>query len=79
MPAPAGTRSAPQWRGNLATQDLDMRSAMDGIDFSQGTLRASLQGQQLTIDQYTLQGAGDASGVLLSATGSVQWLPSTDP
>ena len=75
----SGTRSAPQWRGNLAAQDLAMRSVVDGIDFSQGTLRASLQGQQLTIDQFTLQGAGGASGGLLSATGSVEWLPSTGP
>jgi translocation and assembly module TamB len=75
----SGTRSAPQWRGNLAAQDLAMRSVVDGIDFSQGTLRASLQGQQLTIDQFTLQGAGGASGGLLSATGSVEWLPSAGP
>ena len=75
----SGVRSAPQWRGNLAAQDLAMRSVVDGIDFSQGTLRASLEGQQLTIDQFTLQGAGGVSGGLLSATGSVQWLPPIGP
>ncbi|MDP2000426.1 MAG: translocation/assembly module TamB domain-containing protein, partial [Rhodoferax sp.] len=58
---------------------LAMRSVVDGIDFSQGTLRASLQGQQLTIDQFTLQGAGGASGGLLSATGSVEWLTPAGP
>ena len=73
----SGTRGAPQWRGNLAAQDLAVRSVVDGIDFSQGSLRASVEGQRLNIDQFTLQGAGGASGGLLSVTGSVQWLPTS--
>lgn len=75
----SGTRNAPQWRGNLAAQDLAVRSVVDGIDFSNGRLRASLQGQRLSIDEFTLQGAGGASGGQLSATGSVLWLPAAGP
>jgi translocation and assembly module TamB len=73
----AGTRAAPQWRGTLLAQDLALRSVADGIDFSQGRLRASLTGQRLDIESFTLQGAGGTSGGLLSMTGSVLWLPAS--
>lgn len=75
----SGTRGAPQWRGNLSAQDLALRSVVDGIDFSHGTLHASLEGQRLEIDEFTLQGAGGASGGLLSIKGSVLWLPAAGP
>lgn len=75
----SGTRGAPQWRGNLSAKDLAVRSVVDGIDFSHGRLRASLEGQQLNIDEFTLQGAGGASGGLLSIKGSVRWLSAAGP
>ena len=75
----SGTRGEPQWRGTLAAQDLAVRSVVDGIDFSQGKLRASLDGQRLNIDSFTLQGAGGASGGLLTLKGSVLWLPGGEP
>ena len=75
----SGTRGAPFWRGNLSAQDLAVRSVVDGIDFSHGRLRANLKGQQLNIDEFSLQGAGGNSGGLLLATGSVLWLPATGP
>lgn len=71
-----GTRDAPRWHGTLQAQELTVRSVADGIDFSNGTLRASLDGQRLLIDEFTLQGDG---GGRLSARGSVVWLPPTDP
>lgn len=73
----SGTRRAPQWQGTLGAQELAVRSLADGIDFSQGTLRASLTGQRLDIDSFTLQGAGGNNGGRLSVTGSVVWLPAT--
>jgi translocation and assembly module TamB len=73
----AGTRSAPQWRGTLQADDLAVRSVVDGIEFSQGTLRASLQGERLVIDRFSLRGASGAGGDggSLTASGFVQWLP----
>jgi translocation and assembly module TamB len=73
----SGTRGSPQWRGTLQAQNLAVRSVADGVDFSQGALRASLTGQRLDIESFTLQGAGGNSGGLLSVTGSVVWLPAT--
>jgi translocation and assembly module TamB len=74
-----GTRAKPQWSGSLRARDLAVRSAVDGIDFSQGTLAAQLHGQQLDIQSFTLRGAGTpqnaAAGGSLSITGSVVWLP----
>jgi len=75
----SGTRAKPQWDGTLQARDLALRSVVDGIDFSQGTLEARLHGQQLDIQSFTLRGAGTpqnpAAGGLLSITGSVVWLP----
>jgi translocation and assembly module TamB len=75
----SGTRSEPQWRGTLSAQDLAVRSVVDGIDFSQGQLRASLDGQRLNIDDFTLQGAGGNTGGRLSLKGYVLWLPASAP
>jgi len=73
----SGTASAPQWRGTLLAQDLALRSVVDGIDFSQGSLRAKLDGQRLEIEEFKLHGAGGASGGQLVVKGSVAWLPDT--
>ncbi|MCW2311981.1 translocation/assembly module TamB domain-containing protein [Rhodoferax antarcticus] len=75
----AGTRAKPQWEGNVRARDLAVRSVVDGIDFSQGTLDARLHDQQIDIQTFTLRGAGTpqdpAAGGQLSMTGSVFWLP----
>ncbi len=71
----SGTASAPQWRGTLLAQDLALRSVVDGIDFSQGSLRARLDGQRLEIEEFKLYGAGGASGGQLAVKGSVEWMP----
>jgi translocation and assembly module TamB len=73
----AGTQSVPQWTGNLQARDLAVRSAVDGVDFSQGSLSARLHDQQLDIQNFTLHGAGGASGGQLDLSGSVLWLPPT--
>lgn len=74
----SGTASAPQWRGTLLAQDLALRSVVDGIDFSQGSLRARLDGQRLEIEEFKLHGAGGANGGQLVVKGSVAWLPHND-
>ena len=70
-----GTLGAPEWTGTLQARDLAVRSVVDGVDFSQGTLDARLQGQQLDIQSFKLQGAGGAAGGQLAMTGSANWLP----
>ena len=74
----AGTRARPLWRGHLRADDLALRSVVDGVDFSNGTLRTRLEGERLDILEFTLQGAGGTgttagSGGVLSAAGFVHW------
>ena len=76
----SGTRAAPQWSGTLRADDLAVRSVVDGIEFSQGTLRASLNGQRLDIDAFSIKGASGAGGTggLLTLKGFVLWPPAPD-
>jgi translocation and assembly module TamB len=87
----AGTRKAPLWQGKLQANDLAVRSVVEGIEFSGGRLRATLNGQRLGIDEFSLRGAPvggaapraaasasaspTAGGGLLTITGFVEWLP----
>ncbi len=79
----AGTLDTPKWSGTLKARDLALRSVVDGLDFSQGTLDAHLHDQQLDIDNFTLQGAGGSlnksatTGGQVSLSGSVFWLPAS--
>lgn len=74
----SGTLGAPQWIGTLRARDLAVRSAVDGIDFSNGTLLATLDGQRLVINEFTLLGAGGAKGGgQLVIKGVALWLPPT--
>ena len=73
----SGTRSQPIWKGGLLARDMSVRSAVDGIDFSNGLLRLQIEGQHIDIVEFTLQGAGGAVGGQLLATGSVDWIPGT--
>lgn len=72
-----GTLAAPLWDGQIQARDLAVRSVVDGIDFSQGRLNARLHGQQMYIEEFSLQGAATAagSGGQVAVTGSVFWLP----
>lgn len=72
----SGTRAQPQWQGQLQADNLAVRSAVQGIEFSQGQLRARLQGQQVDLEQLSLRGAG-AQGGELQAKGQVNWRPQT--
>ena len=70
----SGTRAQPQWQGHLQADKLEVRSAVQGIEFSQGQLRAQLQGQQVELTQLSLRGAG-AQGGELQTRGWLKWLP----
>lgn len=74
----SGTLDRPEWTGRLQARDLAMRSVVDGIDFSGGTLNARLHGQQIDIEEFTLQGASGAkagAGGQLALNGSIFWQP----
>ncbi|MBP6718836.1 MAG: translocation/assembly module TamB domain-containing protein [Rhodoferax sp.] len=74
----SGTLGSPLWNGRLQAKDLAVRSVVDGIDFSQGTLNARLKDQSLVIDEFSIQGAGGSQGGQLVLKGWVEWLPTAD-
>ncbi|MEO6017396.1 MAG: translocation/assembly module TamB domain-containing protein, partial [Polaromonas sp.] len=71
----SGTRGAPQLAGDLAANDLALRSVVDGIEFGNGRLRARLDGTRMRISEFTLQGAGtNNTGGTLTAQGEAAWV-----
>ena len=68
----SGTRQRPEWQGRLNADQLAVRSAVQGIEFSQGQLQARLQGRTLVLERLSLRGAGAQGGQLL-AQGQVQF------
>ncbi len=74
----SGTRAAPQWFGTLIAKDLAVRSVADDIDFSQGELLATIEGQRVEIINFTMQGAGGHSGGQVRIKGYALGLPASD-
>jgi translocation and assembly module TamB len=68
-----GTRQNPQWQGHVQADHLAVRSAVQGIEFNQGQLRARVHGQQVDLEHFSLRGAG-AQGGQLQAQGQLNWL-----
>lgn len=69
-----GTRGSPAWTGNLQADELALRSIVDGIAFTNGQLRATLAGERIRVDRFSLQGPGGAaSGGTLEASGQAEW------
>jgi translocation and assembly module TamB len=70
----SGTRAKPEWRGNLQADELALRSVVDGFAFTNGVLRATIVGERIQVDRFSLQGPGGASqGGTLEATGQAEW------
>ena len=61
----SGTRDVPRWAGTLGADDLAVRSVVDGVDLQGGRLRAALNGNQLDITEFRLQG-GRGSGARIA-------------
>ena len=70
----SGSRSDPQFGGTVSADDLALRSVVDGVELRNGRLRARLQGQQLLVDEFVLQGAGkDGEGGRVVVNGVGRW------
>ena len=71
----SGSRSAPQFSGNLQADDLALRSVVDGFEFGNGRLRASVDGTRMRISEFSLRGAGgNDTGGQLRAEGEASWV-----
>ena len=75
----AGTRGAPTWSGTLQADELALRSVADGIALTNGQLRATLAGDRIRVDRFSLQGPGGAeAGGTLDASGEATWRPTAN-
>ncbi|AVO49962.1 DUF490 domain-containing protein [Melaminivora suipulveris] len=89
----SGSRAAPRWNGELAADRFAIRSVLDGVDLQDGRLRATLQGEQLTITELHLKGgrgsrariagfsgnrtAAPLDGGTLDGSGTLSWTGAT--
>ena len=70
----SGQLLRPLWQGELTGQQLGLRSAVEGLAYTNGTVRAQLNGQRLTLQSFSLEGAGgEARGGRLDVSGHVDW------
>lgn len=69
-----GDRQQPQWRGQLRADNLAVRSVVEGIAFTDGSLRATLDGDRLRVERLVLNGPGQSGeGGTLEASGQAEW------
>lgn len=66
----SGTRDAPRWVGTLGANDMAVRSVVDGVDLQGGRLRATLQGNQINITEFRLQGGRGSSARIAGVSGN---------
>lgn len=73
----SGTRSAPQWAGHIAADDLSVTSLLDGVVLTSGRLRARLQGMRMVLDELTLHGGPGSNTRILGPSGNLTPAPQT--
>ena len=78
----SGNRAGPLLSGTVQADGLALRSVVDGIEFGNGRLRATLDGTRMRISEFSLQGAAQTgsegkntgTGGMLMAQGEAAWL-----
>jgi translocation and assembly module TamB len=71
----SGTRTAPQWDGQLSADQLSVLSLLDGVDLKDGRLRARLQGTRLDITELFLKGGEGSNTRILGQSGNLTVAP----
>lgn len=66
----AGTVQSPELRGGIEGSGLNIRSVLDGVDLHDGTLRATLDGQRLEVNELSLQGGTGSRAYVPGLSGN---------
>lgn len=66
----SGTRSAPQWEGQIEAEDLALSSLLDGVNLKNGVLQARFAGNRLDIERLTLEGDHSGQARVLGQSGN---------
>jgi translocation and assembly module TamB len=72
----AGTRAVPQWNGTLSGDGLAVRAAVEGIELQDGRLRASLAGNRLTLQEFSLKGGSASRARIAGPSGNLSTVSS---
>ncbi len=67
----SGTLSAPRYSGTLKADGLSVISVVDGIELNNGKLRATLQGNQVRIEEFSLHGGTGPQTRIAGIAGSL--------
>lgn len=71
-----GTLAQPTWQGQLSARQLSVRSVVEGLEYTQGELDATLNTHRMDITRLRIQGAGGRErGGSLTLTGHATWAP----
>ena len=71
----SGTRSAPQWNGQLNADQLSVQALLEGVDLKDGRLRTRLQGTRLEITELFLRGGEGSNTRILGQSGNLTVAP----
>src|SRR5690606_5228622 len=71
-----GTVQRPLLSGPINGQRLNVRSVLDGVELHDGTLRATLSGQQLALQELVFQGGTGSSAYISGLSGNRTPAPS---
>ncbi|MBU2287417.1 MAG: translocation/assembly module TamB domain-containing protein, partial [Gammaproteobacteria bacterium] len=67
----SGSRTDPRWNGSLSADKLALRAFVEGLDLRDGRLRASMTGNRLQINEFTLQGGPGSNARIAGQSGNV--------
>jgi translocation and assembly module TamB len=67
----AGNRREPRWSGKLGADDLALRALVEGLDLRDGRLRATLEGNRVEINEFTLKGGNGAQTRIPGQSGNL--------
>ncbi len=71
-----GTLAQPTWQGQLSARQLSVRSVVEGLEYTQGELDATLSTHRVDITRFSIRGAGGPErGGSLTLTGHATWAP----
>ena len=65
-----GTVQQPRLQGQIAGDGLNVRSVLDGVDLHNGSLRANLQGNRLTIAELRFEGGTNSNAYVAGMSGN---------
>ncbi len=71
-----GTVQRPLLSGPINGRRLNVRSVLDGVELHDGTLRAALSGQRLTLEELVFQGGTGSSAYISGLSGNRTPAPS---